>query len=429
MAELYSLHCITDFSELDAEGAEEIKDRKTGRIRIIPLYKCPKCRKVYSNIQSRTDSKKIDINGKMYINITVDKDKRRYLKHLNQRSWSEHDTDCYVFLKSKGTFECRKCGGHYRRSLVYLLPRKKRGYAQINVLVCNTCGMRYLDFHTYKTWKDYWTPLNYTELPDMEKKVREAALHQQEKKKELKKVGFEQLQINEREEKVMRKELEKFQREVSAKTVDVRIGRSKKAVQIDTKRVISKDNNTIEARDFVVRCSVFKCRFNNHSMQNVSGIIKLIDRNGNIQQEKIAAGYCVDCNTFFIMESVYQALKMKGIPVCRLSDEKTYQSSTTFVNGMQLAQESILMQYGYSVSLEENLTIRQRQKILALIIDNSILTKNEIIGYLDFFINQRKKQDRFEKAIDKWESDREFVAKYKTGDYKQYGVARISRKY
>ena len=189
------------------------------------------------------------------------------------------------------------------------------------------------------------------------------------------------------------------------------------------------DNNNIEAKDFVVRRSAFKCRYQEHSLQNIEGLIQIIDRNGNVSQVKVPAGYCANCNTFFIMESVYQSLKLKGIPVCRVSDEKAYLSGNVFANGMQLAQESVLMQYGYSVSQEEGLTSAARRKILALIVDHKILTRNEIIGYLDFFINQRKNQPRFEKAIDKWEQDREFISEYRAGEYIQYGVNGLYRKY
>lgn len=96
---------------------------------------------------------------------------------------------------------------------------------------------------------------------------------------------------------------------------------------------------------------------------------------------------------------------------------------------MKLSQESVLMQYGYTVSQEEGLTSARRRKILALMIDNGVLTRSDIISYLDFFINQRKNQHRFEKAIEKWESDREFVSEYKTGNYSKYGVSGIYRKF
>ena len=129
------------------------------------------------------------------------------------------------------------------------------------------------------------------------------------------------------------------------------------------------------------------------------------------------------------MESVYQNLKLKGIPVCRVSDEKAYLNGNVFANGMQLAQESVLKQYGYSVSQEDGLTSAARRKILALIVDHKVLTKNEVIGYLDFFINQRKNQSRYEKAIDKWEQDREFISDYRAGEFVQYGVNGLYRKY
>ena len=99
-----------------------------------------------------------------------------------------------------------------------------------------------------------------------------------------------------------------------------------------------------------------------------------------------------------------------------------------YVNGMQLAQESVLMQYGYNVSQTEGLSQRARQKILALLIDNKALSKSEIISYLDFFISQRATQSRMQLAIAKWETDREFVENYRTGEYTKYGVNAIYRR-
>ena len=94
---------------------------------------------------------------------------------------------------------------------------------------------------------------------------------------------------------------------------------------------------------------------------------------------------------------------------------------------MRLASESILMQYGYNVNKEENLTSTMRQKILATLIDKRIMRKSEIISYLDFFISQRESQSRYQSAIAKWEMDREFVEDYKMGRYEQYGVQGLKR--
>ena len=86
------------------------------------------------------------------------------------------------------------------------------------------------------------------------------------------------------------------------------------------------------------------------------------------------------------------------------------------------------MQYGYNVNQTEGLSATRRQKILAVLIDKSILGKNEIISYLDFFISQHQYHEKFWLAISKWETDREFVINYRLGEYHQYGVNAIYRK-
>ena len=62
-----------------------------------------------------------------------------------------------------------------------------------------------------------------------------------------------------------------------------------------------------------------------------------------------------------------------------------------------------------------------------VIIDNKILSKSEIISYLDFFINQRSSLWNMTNAISKWEADREFVENYKIGQFMQHGVKAIYR--
>ena len=106
---------------------------------------------------------------------------------------------------------------------------------------------------------------------------------------------------------------------------------------------------------------------------------------------------------------------------------KTYYGSNGKY-GMKLAQESILKQYGYNVSKTEDLSDTVRQKILAVLIDNHIVTKNDIISYLDFFVSQRRYQSKYEQAISKWEEDREFVTNYRLGEYTIYGVNAIYRR-
>lgn len=183
----------------------------------------------------------------------------------------------------------------------------------------------------------------------------------------------------------------------------------------------------IGVKDFVVRRAVFKCMHSKHKVVDLAAAIRVIGDDGKAKLIKISAGYCKVCKIYFIMESTYEKIRKRGIVLCRICDEKSYMKNS-FVNGMRLAQESILMQFGYTVSQTEGLSSTSRQKILAVMIDNDVLTKSEIISYLDFFISQRQHQSKFGIAVSKWEADREFVEEYRIGEYTQFGVNAIYRR-
>lgn len=186
-------------------------------------------------------------------------------------------------------------------------------------------------------------------------------------------------------------------------------------------------NLKIGIKDFVVRQAVFKCTHTGHTIQNIDAVLNIVDFEGKKKEIKIPAGYCPQCKIYFIMESTYQNLKKQGNILCRVSDEKTYVKAG-YLNNAKLAQESILMQYGYSVSQIDGVTEKQRRIILVNLIDNNILSKSEIISYLDFFINQRAGRSNMELAISKWKADREFVEQYRIGEYTRYGVNAIHRR-
>lgn len=141
----------------------------------------------------------------------------------------------------------------------------------------------------------------------------------------------------------------------------------------------------------------------------------------------MTAGYCKECNLYFMLDSTYQNLKKIGIIMCRISDEKSY-AKTDFLNGKILAHESLLMQYGYNVSAIDGLSSNQRHIILATIIENNILSKSEIISYIDFFIAQKRNIEKMQTAVSKWEEDRQFVENYVIEDIDRIGVRNIHRK-
>ena len=151
----------------------------------------------------------------------------------------------------------------------------------------------------------------------------------------------------------------------------------------------------------------------------------------------IPVGYCPDCKLFFIMENVYQRIRHSAIPVCRTMDEKYYITDYR-QNGIyretqydNLAQESVLKQFGYSVNQADDIPPIQRKNILAAIVDYGILTKSEIVSYLEYFIRSRRTQKlrdgslKYRTAIDKWREDIDWINSYRIGTFKEVVIKRI----
>ena len=183
----------------------------------------------------------------------------------------------------------------------------------------------------------------------------------------------------------------------------------------------------ITAKDFMIRCSVFHCMNKEHSLKNIVAVVGLIDRDGDYTEATVSAGYCEQCNIYYMMESSYMSLRRQGKICCRVFDEKRL-SNPGISGGFNMSDTSVLMDYGYSVSYQKNIPVAQRQSILAMLIDNGIISKTGIISYLDFFITHHGSNAGMEIAVSKWEEDRAFVQAYKTGQYKKIIVNSLRRR-
>ena len=434
------IHCIYDYHELKLAKKCRATNKSNGRKIVFPMYLCPECNTKYTCVPGIPDKETARLNNVKYINIDSKYDRIRYQEYLQRPRPVKKGSCCYVYGVNKpGVCENCKKPGLINKNIQF--RTKKNKTSSYFTKYCNYCDMYHLSLTVYKEHQEEWKLMNPEEIPLIEEgiqKRKEERARVRAERKEKRKAALQRQR--ELEEKLRQQELERIKtREMEARQAAKRLWEELETSRqkddddnnyrnLKNKKIYNHDNN-IRVKDFVVRRSVFKCRHNDHKLQNIDGIIGIIDRKGNIVQTNVSGGYCPNCNVFFIMESTYQSLKRRGTPICRISDEKAYLSDSTYVNGMKLAQESVLKQYGYSVSQEENLTDLTRKKILSLLVDNKVLTRNEIISYLDFFINQRKYQPRYEKAIDKWKDDREFISNYRIGEYTQYGVKGIHRRY
>lgn len=183
----------------------------------------------------------------------------------------------------------------------------------------------------------------------------------------------------------------------------------------------------IGIHDFVVKCNVFQCMHRAHAISDITGIIHVKLENEREELIKVSAGYCKECNIFFILNSTYQHLVSRGNVLCRVMDERSYLNKNCLY-GNKLARESLLMQYGYNVAQVNDLSDKRRHDILSFIIDNGILVKSEIISYLNFFISQSNSRNNMENAISKWKSDCVFVEEYELENYKKIEVKSIRRR-
>ena len=372
------LHCVDDMHLLRSFGIKNVILK--GKHTLFPKYFCPHCNRKYTSIDTLKDLLKIKLSDISYSNILEENDKKRLQEYLNEPHYPDKDSKCYVYKEKPAECPVCKKGDLQNRKIKYLKKNKTESFYYAKY--CESCMNYFMHYTIYADHTDDWTLTNPEAYSFLTKSYKAGSMA-----------------ANEKNEVKKSNKLEK------------------------------EHDNNIHVKDFVVRRNTFKCMHNDHTLKDIVGTVGVITQKGEVKQLKISAGYCPQCNIFFILESTYNYLKSKGTPLCRISSEKAYLKGIGTYNGMKLAQESILMQHGYNVSQEEALSPIRRQKILAVLIDNKVLTKNDVIGYLDFFISQKKSNPKFEKAISKWQDDREFVAEYKIGAYKQYSINGIIYKF
>ncbi len=402
-----TIKCCFDHREMNAKKYIKRISKKGNEI-LYPIYACTYCGKEFTSNENSPNKGKIIINGKEYINLTpringvgctaINSSKVRILKKASFYIYDRKPNRCFNLRCPSGSIE--RCNVEFRTN---------DGKKIIDVIKwCNNCKAYYLPKDKYGKYKVPYNIINEDEFSKNMKQINN--IIKEEKKDDMK------TKVSKKNDRKLSKWLENYLSEDEGGIKNYSISNKDN----------SKEVRNINYKDFVVRRSVFKCMHNNHKVIDIVANVNIINKNDRETNVKINAGYCKNCSVYFILESTYDYLKRLGIILCRISDEKNYLKGINN-SSMKLASESILMQYGYNVSQGEGLSQTTRRKILATLIDRHILSKNEIISYLDFFINQRQSNSKYQIAISKWELDREFVENYKIGKYKEIGVLGLSR--
>ena len=92
-----------------------------------------------------------------------------------------------------------------------------------------------------------------------------------------------------------------------------------------------------------------------------------------------------------------------------------------------MATESPLKLCGYNVSQSEGLSAETRQFLLAKIIHDGIMSKLDVIHYLEHFINMNGAKKENALALEKWCSDLDFVHKYNITTQPSIYIQRIQK--
>ena len=115
-------------------------------------------------------------------------------------------------------------------------------------------------------------------------------------------------------------------------------------------------------------------------------------------------------------EYEYKRLKQKGIICCQIIErDKPMGQSNDILN---LAQRSLLMNYGYSVDSRFDITKKERQTILSFLMENNIVSTVEVKTFIEWLIKFNGSKKSMKEAVLKWEEDLFFIRNYKKDNVK-----------
>ena len=132
---------------------------------------------------------------------------------------------------------------------------------------------------------------------------------------------------------------------------------------------------------------------NNHIVVKSNGLFELIDSRCNHFNRIKPYYYCTNCQCKYILDNDYTELAKQGAVMIQAV-------------GNSPAEYSKLRSMGYTVNKKDNLSDNQRREILRTIYLNNIMTKEEILNYLNLFI---WKSARMKDAVEKWQADIEYI--------------------
>ena len=175
-----------------------------------------------------------------------------------------------------------------------------------------------------------------------------------------------------------------------------------------------KQPKPIRVNEFLVRRSYGCHRTNGHSLEPIRATVSILPKSGaGPYPVEFDAYWCPKCRKYFMGEGTYLGLKRKGYICCKVIEEKDLgtKKAGDGIYG-NLASESILHMYGYTVNQQDDLSEAERHTIISFVIENRIQTAQDIAHLLEWLISQRERNPLMSVAVSRWRTDLTFVKRY-----------------
>ena len=185
-------------------------------------------------------------------------------------------------------------------------------------------------------------------------------------------------------------------------------------------RTESRAQFTTHSNTLYICKGLITCHKKKHSVESATGL--LWGKNDTVI--KLNTNYCPQCKKHFLSYNEY--LHYRKIYGVLLGNFKITNGSFDSPD-YDMAEESPLHLCGYSVNQTENLTTNERHEILQYLIDSKILSKPEIISYLNFFIRRNGKRENMQEAVCRWNQDIEWVRDYQINRQRYYAISNIQK--
>lgn len=198
-------------------------------------------------------------------------------------------------------------------------------------------------------------------------------------------------------------------------------------IEIKYNKSSNVQNRYLDIHDIIVINSVKSCTQKYHTLSDVRVKIPVLYDNEMVARIDVTISYCRECNKYIMLKNDYT--KITGTIMCQIIDETVKVDSVAQDNLTNQQRKSMLYNYGYNVSAQNNLSDKNRRIILASVVEAKILTRVQVEDHLQVLIDRGSKIPSWGEAVQKWKRDKNFIQNYKTENLPRVIFDKIILKY